>query len=580
MKIKMTLKFLETTWSGIKYCLFSKRKISELDLIKPHYIYQQGIGNIIRSSLLSLLFFFSFSNAFTQVVNSDLPNEKRCTSKDLELVGASVINQGECLSCIAGDPVVRTLILSIKNSTGSNRTSFAFWGILDRYDGNTLALSTIISGCNSTPLPGNTSAVPPNQITDLPFDQIAYRCGQRLVIRNLYLAWTSAADNASCPLLPSKIAPKCGTLPAIEINAGVNGNVTSANASCTTGGTITVTPFGGVPPYSVKVGNGTAVNVAAGGSTTFNNGGSGFAAGDYNVSITDSTQPTNCVANKPVTVGGPPPLGKPAATVTQPTCLTATGIVTVTSPVTNVIYTLKQLDVLKYTAVSGVFSSVIPGTYQFIATLGICSTPGDPIIVNSQPGTPNPPSLKITEPSLCGPATGSLEVCNPITGNTYKIVGGATLVASGSPVIFQDLAAGSNPSITVTNAAGCTSSPANCSTATKDPCPVQGLTGGQTSKISSEKVTVDKTEKAGFTVFPVPFKDQLTVRYNFDSSSQVLIEVFNSQGNKVLTKKDSNGYLNKEVQLNLNSKTGNNDVYFVKVTTDKGNSIQKIISSR
>lgn len=572
MKNKTTFKFLGTILSDIKYYLFSKRIISESDLQKSQFIYQEEIGNATRSLLFSIVFFLCFSSAFAQVA-VNLPSEKRCTSKDLELVGARVFNQGECIACETGAPVVRTLILSIKNSTGSNRTSFAFWGILDRYNGDVLASSSLISGCNSTPLPGNTSAVPPNTITDLPFDQIAYLCGQRLVIRNLYLAWTSAADNASCPLDPSKIAPKCGTLPSIEINAGVNGTVTAQSATCTAGGSITVVPFGGIPPYSVKLGNGSPVNVAAGGSTTFND----VAAGNYNVTITDSTVPTGCSVTKPITVGGPTPIGAPAATVVQPTCSVGTGIVNVTSPTAGVSYTLKQGGVLKYTAVSGVFSFVIPGTYQFFASIGICSTQGPDKTVNPQPGTPGAPSLKITEPSLCGPSAGSIEVCNPISGSTYTLVGGSSILASGSPVIFGNLAAGSNPSVTVTNGAGCTSTPASCSSATKD-CPA-GLAGTPTGKISSEKTSADKTEKAGFTVFPVPFKDQLTVRYNFEDASQVLIEVFNSQGNKILSKRDSNSHFNKEVQLNLN-RTGQNEVYFVKVTTDKGSSVQKVISSR
>jgi len=226
MKNKTTFKFLETIWSDIKCHLFSKRIVSESDLQKSQFIYQEGIGNLTRSLLFSIVFFLCFFTAFAQVA-VNLPSEKRCTSKDLELVGARLFDQGECINCETGADVTRTLILSIKNTTGSNRTSFAFWGILDKYENGLVVSSTLIKGCNSDPVPPNTSAVPPNTITDLPFDQIAYKCGQRLVIRNLYLAWTSAADNASCPLEPSKIAPKCGTLPAIEINAGVNGTVTS-----------------------------------------------------------------------------------------------------------------------------------------------------------------------------------------------------------------------------------------------------------------------------------------------------------------------------------------------------------------
>ncbi|MFV8347673.1 T9SS type A sorting domain-containing protein [Flavobacterium sp. ZB4P13] len=577
MENNTLLAFFEVLSSKIMCCFPPKNKMSTLSSLKfkgRTSDSRDGLLKITRGSLLSILCFFGFYTAFAQV---NLPDAKRCTSKDLQLVEAKLTGGDACNSCTTGTTVTRTLTLSINNTTGSNRTSFAFWGTLERYNGNTLASSQPISGCNSTPLPGNTSAVPPNTITDLDFNQITYTCGQRLIITNLFLAWTSAADNASCPLESSKIAPKCGTLPFIEINAGVNGTVTSENATCTAGGSITVAPFGGKPPYSVKLGNGTPVPVAAGGSTTF----TGLAAGDYNVTITDATLPTGCSIIKPITVGGPTPIAKPAATVTQPTCTTATGTVTITSPTAGVTYELKQAGVLKYTAVNGVFSSVSPGTYQFIASIGTCSTPGDDVIVNQQPATPSAPQLKITQPtaSLCGATTtGSIEVCNPILGYTYKLNGvnpGIT-AAVNVPVIFSNLAAGSNPSVTATSPANCTSSPANCSSATAT-CAAPSPAAKTTEAVAPIEA---KAETAGFTTYPVPFKDQLTIKYNFDYKSDVKIEVFDSQGISVLSKTDTNSYLNKEVTLDLKLNRGRDQVYVVKVTTNRGSSIKKVISSR
>ncbi|WP_413998938.1 T9SS type A sorting domain-containing protein [Flavobacterium sp. W1B] len=526
--------------------------------------------------LFFIVSYLSSSTAFAQVA---LPEAKRCTSKDLQLVEARLTGGDACNSCTAGD-VTRTLTLSINNTTGSNRTSFAFWGTLERYNGTTLVFSGPISGCNSTPLPGNTSALPPNKITDLDFNQITYTCGERLVITNLFLAWTSAADNASCPLESSKIAPKCGTLPFIEINAGVNGTVTAASATCTAGGSITVTPFGGVPPYTVKLGNGTPVNVAAGASTTF----SGLAASTYNITITDSALPTHCSIIKPKTVGGATPLGKPAATVVQPTCTIGTGTVNVTSPVTGVTYTLKQSNVVIYTAVSGVFSTVTPGTYDFAATLGECTTPGDAVTVDQPPTLPPAPSLKITQPSLCGSSsTGSIEVCNPVVDYIYKLYLNGVLNTTKSkyvsgPLVFDGLAAGSNPSVTATTAGGCISAPTSCSNATAT-CsqPFAKTTDTVTPK---ETAKTSETELAGFEAYPVPFKNQFTIRYNFDYVSDVKIEVFNSQGARVLSKVDTNSYLNKEIALDLKMNSGRQQVYVVKLTTNRGSSTKKVISSQ
>ncbi|MFV8393461.1 T9SS type A sorting domain-containing protein [Flavobacterium sp. LB2P6] len=87
-------------------------------------------------------------------------------------------------------------------------------------------------------------------------------------------------------------------------------------------------------------------------------------------------------------------------------------------------------------------------------------------------------------------------------------------------------------------------------------------------------------DKASFDAYPVPFKDQLTIRYNFDYVSDVKIDVLNSQGISVFSKMDSNSYLNKEVTLNLNSFVDRSEVYVVKLTTNQGSSVKKVISSK
>ncbi|MFV5696156.1 T9SS type A sorting domain-containing protein [Flavobacterium sp. LB3P122] len=88
------------------------------------------------------------------------------------------------------------------------------------------------------------------------------------------------------------------------------------------------------------------------------------------------------------------------------------------------------------------------------------------------------------------------------------------------------------------------------------------------------------TEPVGFDAYPVPFKDVLTIKYKFDYVSDVKIEVFNSVGTAVLSKTDSNSYLNKEVALNLKMNRGQEQVYVVKVTTDRGSSVKKVMSSK
>ncbi|SHN21707.1 T9SS type A sorting domain-containing protein, partial [Flavobacterium xinjiangense] len=92
--------------------------------------------------------------------------------------------------------------------------------------------------------------------------------------------------------------------------------------------------------------------------------------------------------------------------------------------------------------------------------------------------------------------------------------------------------------------------------------------------------TTSKMELAGFDAYPVPFKDVLTIKYNFDYVSDVKIEVVNATGRTVLTKEDTNSYLNKEVALNLKMNRGQEQVYVVKVTTNRGSSVKKVMSSK
>ncbi|MFV8343372.1 T9SS type A sorting domain-containing protein [Flavobacterium sp. XS2P39] len=93
-------------------------------------------------------------------------------------------------------------------------------------------------------------------------------------------------------------------------------------------------------------------------------------------------------------------------------------------------------------------------------------------------------------------------------------------------------------------------------------------------------IEASKTELVGFDAYPVPFKDQLTVKYNFDYASDVKIDVIDAQGVSILSKTDNNSYLNKEVTLNLNTKKGQEQVYIVKLTTNRGSSVKKVMSSK
>ncbi|HEU4791836.1 MAG TPA: T9SS type A sorting domain-containing protein, partial [Flavobacterium sp.] len=91
--------------------------------------------------------------------------------------------------------------------------------------------------------------------------------------------------------------------------------------------------------------------------------------------------------------------------------------------------------------------------------------------------------------------------------------------------------------------------------------------------------TAKRNEVGSFTASPVPFRDQLTVSYDLKFVTDVKIEVFNTKGLVVASNYDTNGYLNKSVLLNI-PYTGQEEVYVIKLTTNRGSSTKKVISSR
>ncbi|MFC0775106.1 SprB repeat-containing protein, partial [Terrimonas alba] len=256
---------------------------------------------------IAVLLVFISTKSFAQT----FPPLSSCTSKDLELVGAS-------LPAPANDPCqcsgMRTLVLTIANKTGSTRTSFALWGTLVRYN----AAGTEIS---REPIVACAGPIPKNSTTPLVSDkEITISCGESLDIIDLYLAWTSASPGETCSVLkanPSTINPKCGTLPLIHVGIGVDGALVTTNATCSAGGSIKVTPSGGVGPYTVKLDNGTPVNVAAGAFTTFTN----VSAGAHSVVITDSR---NCSTTKNPSVGSPAAVTANAGGDFEKTCIANT----------------------------------------------------------------------------------------------------------------------------------------------------------------------------------------------------------------------------------------------------------------
>ena len=99
---------------------------------------------------------------------------------------------------------------------------------------------------------------------------------------------------------------------------------------------------------------------------------------------------------------------------------------------------------------------------------------------------------------------------------------------------------------------------------------------GTTPRTDSIKV-VDGTD---FEAYPIPFKDVLTIKYQFNYKTDVKIELINILGMTIFSQTDTDSYMNKELSLDLKAIIVSEQVYFVKLTTNRGSSIRKVISSK
>jgi hypothetical protein len=83
---------------------------------------------------------------------------------------------------------------------------------------------------------------------------------------------------------------------------------------------------------------------------------------------------------------------------------------------------------------------------------------------------------------------------------------------------------------------------------------------------------------ADFTAYPVPFKNDVNIKYSFDYDTKVTIEVFDVKG--TLVKSFVNGqYIKGSVErATIDLSKADNQMYFVRLTTDQGTVVKKIVS--
>lgn len=114
----------------------------------------------------------------------------------------------------------------------------------------------------------------------------------------------------------------------------------------------------------------------------------------------------------------------PTVSVTQPTCYTPTGTITVTNPTTGVTYSFDGgVTFIPQNSKSG----LPPGTYRICVRDNYtgCISKEVQVVINVAPYGPYAPSVRVTQPT-CNNGLGSITVTSPLSGVTYSFDNGSS----------------------------------------------------------------------------------------------------------------------------------------------------------
>lgn len=326
--------------------------------------------------------FLNFGILINTNAQAIVPAGTSCTSKDLSVVDARIKTADPCLKCTFGGDVTNVQIeFGILNKTGSTRTSFKVYGYLEVTEpgkSEPNAPIYLIDGQNCV------SNVQANSTTYGAMTQkFSFKCGSRLVLKNVYLAWTDASPKSTCETItPTNISPKCGQPGDIPVNAGLYINPFNVinQPPCGSNASINIQVGGGTPSYQY-VWTATNNGQIPVGQTNTEDLTNIAASGTYTVSVTDAK---NCgiTASYLVTVRQIP--ATPSVTIKEPSvCGDSYGTLTVVGGGAGLEYNFNGGGWTSNTTVGSVaagsgssYTVSVRNTDGCIASLnGICGTP-------------------------------------------------------------------------------------------------------------------------------------------------------------------------------------------------------------
>jgi hypothetical protein len=285
-------------------------------------------------------------------------------------------------------------------------------------------------------------------------------------------------------------------------------------------GRITVTsPIGSGFTYSLN--NGTYQS-----ATVFSN----LSAGCYSVTVKNSS---GCISTaKVVVIASPASLSAPTVSVTQPTCLTPKGRITVTSPIgSGFSYSLNNGTYQSAT----VFSNLSVGSYNVTVKNSSGCVSSAKVVVIASPASLSAPTVSVTQPS-CSTPKGRITVTSPIgNGFTYSLNNGTYQSAT----VFSNLSAG-RYSVTVKNSSGCVSNT---------------LTVNINSSTSKSENLSTKENIFKVNCYPNPFYDSFNLNVETSNSDVLTVKVYDLLG-KLLDDRTSKIMNIETIQIGENYPSG------------------------
>lgn len=274
------------------------------------------------------------------------------------------------------------------------------------------------------------------------------------------------------------------------------------------------------------------------------------------------------------------------STITQPNCVTGTGSLTITN--WNTSFTYKLTGPIPTTGTppapvtvadnSNSLSGLSPGNYSLTASSGACTSTAATFTINPVPGAPGTPVLTITEPGICGPATGSITVTPPTANGDYSYSndGGTTWKPDGpGENTFTGIAAGAGYNIVIRdNTTLCVSAANSC------PTSVASTSSSSQAVASPSSVKAISQDAMRTEAFPNPTGRNATITFSVAKSGHALVKVYNSKGTSVATLFDGQAKAGVTNTVTLNGSALPSGIYYYKVTANGKTQSNRIAVSK